>query len=78
MARKTKADLEQTIQLQLETIMIQQKRINDLQRQLVQKAETSPVYQRAISDAKLFWELANMYKEMLKQKGIEESAIINI
>ena len=71
MARKTKADLEQTIQVQLETIKLQQKRINDLQGQLMQKIEESPIYQDAVSDAKLFWEIANMYKGMLGQEGKE-------
>ena len=37
MRRKSKADLEQLIMLQLETIELQERRINELQDQLMQK-----------------------------------------
>lgn len=67
MKRRTKADLEQTIKLQAETIELMQKRINELQNQLMKKIEESPIYQRAITDAKIAQEVADMYRSMCEQ-----------
>ncbi len=64
MAGPRKADLEQTIALQAETIKLQQQRINDLQTQLMQQIEESPIYKQAISDARISQEIAMMYKSM--------------
>ena len=67
MRRKSKADLEQLIMLQLETIELQERRINELQNQLMQKIETSPIYQQAIIDARIAQEIADMYKNLYEQ-----------
>ena len=64
MAGQRKADLEQTIALQTETIKLQQQRINELQTQLMQQIEESPIYKQAISDARISQEIAMMYKSM--------------
>ncbi|MBR2562733.1 MAG: hypothetical protein IKE31_11395 [Eubacterium sp.] len=67
MRRKSKADLEQLIMLQLETIELQERRINELQDQLMQKIEASSIYQQAIIDARIAQEIADMYKNLYEQ-----------
>ena len=67
MKRRTKADLEQTIKLQSETIELMQQRINELHNQLMQKIEESPIYQQAITDAKIAQEIADMYRGMCEK-----------
>ena len=67
MAGKRKADLEQTIALQTETIKLLQQRINDLQIQLMQQIEESPIYKQAISEARISQEIATMYKSMYQR-----------
>ena len=67
MRRKSKADLEQLIMLQLETIELQERRINELQDQLMQIIEASSIYQQAIIDTRIAQEIADMYKNLYEQ-----------
>ena len=67
MANQTKADLERTIKLQKEVIELQNQKINELQRQMTQKIESSPTYQNAIRDIWINQEMADMYKGLYER-----------
>ena len=66
--RKTKVDMEQTIELQTKTIILQEQRINTLQQQLTKSIEESPIYRQAIIEARIAQEIATMYKNMYEKE----------